>query len=314
MKFEESFFKGETINGFYVRPMVKRAWAASMELLSMIDALCKKHNITYYADWGTLLGAIREKGFIAWDDDIDIVMRRREYELFKRYAAQEMEGCYLINDRTDERWQFNFSIRNTAYIRDEDEEFLEIWHGYPYAVAIDIFVYDNIPSSAEQEKMWRDLLIAVYSTGMGVPRGTYYSECEDDAKSMIMEIEEVLNVKIDRNRVLRGQLINLTDQIAAMYMNENSAEMTQVPNFMIDENMRIKREWLSGGQRKPFMNIMDVPVPDSYDEILKLYYGNYMEPVIGTADHEYPVFKQMEEMLFNKYKEKGIPVPKRFSE
>lgn len=64
MKFPESFFQDEYRSGFLVPEMMKRAWAAKLELLQIIIDICHKHNLIYYADYGTLLGAIRHQGFI----------------------------------------------------------------------------------------------------------------------------------------------------------------------------------------------------------------------------------------------------------
>jgi lipopolysaccharide cholinephosphotransferase len=64
LKFDESFYKGEEIDGFWVTGLMKRAWASQLEVLYIIDRICKKHKLDWYADWGTLLGTIRHKGFI----------------------------------------------------------------------------------------------------------------------------------------------------------------------------------------------------------------------------------------------------------
>ena len=80
----DNFLEGEIRNSFYVESMMKKVWAAQLEVLHEIDRICKKHNITYFADWGTLLGAVRHKGFIPWDDDMDITMKRQDYIKFAR--------------------------------------------------------------------------------------------------------------------------------------------------------------------------------------------------------------------------------------
>ena len=80
MEFEREFFYDEVQEGFYVPGIMKRAWAAQLELLSEIDRICKKWNILYFITFGTLLGAVRHEGFIPWDDDIDIIMFRKDYE------------------------------------------------------------------------------------------------------------------------------------------------------------------------------------------------------------------------------------------
>ena len=66
------FLKEEYRNGYLITDKMKKVWAVELDLLSELDRVCKKYNIKYYAAFGTLLGAIRDKGFIPWDDDLDI--------------------------------------------------------------------------------------------------------------------------------------------------------------------------------------------------------------------------------------------------
>lgn len=80
--FDKDFFLGETRNDFYIEPMIKCAWAAELEVLEVVRNICEKHNLKYFAADGTLLGAVRHRGFIPWDDDIDIMMPRDDYMRF----------------------------------------------------------------------------------------------------------------------------------------------------------------------------------------------------------------------------------------
>ena len=106
--------------------MMKRAWAAQIEVLQIVIDVCKNHNLQYFADWGTLLGAVRHNGFIPWDDDIDICFKRDDYnklisilkdELPKGFAIMGMfadtEEMRLAAEVThlrvvaDDSWNFN---------------------------------------------------------------------------------------------------------------------------------------------------------------------------------------------------------------
>lgn len=69
---------------------MKRAWAAKLELLQIIIDICNKYDITYFAEYGTLLGAIRHKGFIPWDDDVDIALKRPDYNKLIRVLPSEL--------------------------------------------------------------------------------------------------------------------------------------------------------------------------------------------------------------------------------
>ena len=96
--FEPSFFEGETRDGFYIEPMMKRAWAVELEVLSRVSAVCKKYEIPYVASYGTLLGAIRHHGYIPWDDDIDIALPRKDYEKMLEVIKKDYSHKYTIAD------------------------------------------------------------------------------------------------------------------------------------------------------------------------------------------------------------------------
>ena len=96
MQFPDSFFEDEVRDGFYVPALMKRSWAAQMEVLSDIAKVCEKHHILWFADFGTLLGAVRHGGFIPWDDDLDICMLRDGWLRFREIAGRELpEGYYI---------------------------------------------------------------------------------------------------------------------------------------------------------------------------------------------------------------------------
>ena len=83
MKLTTEFYQDEVRYGFYVPTAIKQAWGAELQILAEIDRICKKCNIRYFAEWGTLIGAVRHGGFVPWDDDLDIGMLREDYERFK---------------------------------------------------------------------------------------------------------------------------------------------------------------------------------------------------------------------------------------
>ena len=75
---------------------LSQAKKVMVDILIEIDRICATHNIEYWIDYGTLLGAVRHKGFIPWDDDIDIVMPRKEYNRFIKIAQEELSDAYLL--------------------------------------------------------------------------------------------------------------------------------------------------------------------------------------------------------------------------
>lgn len=94
----KDLYKDEIRCNFLVTSARKKIWQVDMYLLREVDRICRKHDITYFADYGTLLGAVRHKGFIPWDDDIDLVMLRPDYEKFKLVAQHELDAPIFFSE------------------------------------------------------------------------------------------------------------------------------------------------------------------------------------------------------------------------
>ena len=88
LKFDNDFFNTEVREGFEISSMMKRAWAAQMEVFQVVSDICNRNGIRYFADFGTLLGAVRHKGMIPWDDDIDLAMMRPDFERLEQLLAK----------------------------------------------------------------------------------------------------------------------------------------------------------------------------------------------------------------------------------
>ena len=140
----------EVLDGYEVSADIKQLWAAELERLDEIERVCKKYDITYFADWGTLLGAVRHKGFIPWDDDIDIMMLRDQYDLLCSHADEFEEPYFFQTFDTDEGYfRGHAQLRNsntTGVLVDEVKKNVPFNQG----IFIDIFPYDNVPDDVEK--------------------------------------------------------------------------------------------------------------------------------------------------------------------
>lgn len=116
-----------------------------LEILVKIDAFCKLHNISYFLDSGTLLGAVRHKGFIPWDDDIDILMPRDDYERFKNLFAQESSRYKVLSyDTCDDYYYLFCKVVDTNTVLVEDLGRNKITD---FGVYVDIFPIDGLPDN-----------------------------------------------------------------------------------------------------------------------------------------------------------------------
>ena len=75
---------------------MKKLWALQIDLVKQIEAVCKRHNLTYFVIGGALIGAVRHKGCIPWDDDIDVALKRKDYDIFVEKAQEELKEPYFL--------------------------------------------------------------------------------------------------------------------------------------------------------------------------------------------------------------------------
>ena len=109
-----NFLKEETICDYFVDNKRKKLWAVLLDMLYEFDNVCKRHNLTYYIIYGSLLGAVRHKGFIPWDDDIDMAMPREDYEKFIKLEKEFSEPLFLQTPYTDKGYFYTPArIRNS---------------------------------------------------------------------------------------------------------------------------------------------------------------------------------------------------------
>lgn len=88
MAMNKDFLEEEIRWDYLITKKQKKVWAKELEILQYFDEICKKHNLKYHIDCGTLLGAVRHQGYIPWDDDIDVTMCRPDYEIFKGVVSE----------------------------------------------------------------------------------------------------------------------------------------------------------------------------------------------------------------------------------
>lgn len=98
--------------------MLRKAQLRMLEILVAVDKICKKNNIPYWLDYGTLLGAVRHGGFIPWDDDVDISMMKEDYDRFLTIAPKELPEQFVIQNTSTEKF-FPYSITRIVDLKSE---------------------------------------------------------------------------------------------------------------------------------------------------------------------------------------------------
>ena len=126
---------------------LKKLQSIQLEMLIEVDRICKKCNIKYNIIAGTLLGAVRHKGYIPWDDDADVVLLRSEYEKFREACETELDTTrfYFQDHRntTGYRWGYGkLRRKGTVFLREHQEHM-----PYEQGIFIDIFPLDGVPDN-----------------------------------------------------------------------------------------------------------------------------------------------------------------------
>lgn len=296
---QDTFLEPEVRDGFYIPSTIKQAWAAELKVLGEIDRICRKYEIPYFADWGTLLGAVRHKGFIPWDDDLDITMKRADYQRFLQVAPKELPEEYEVftYETHPDFWSFLARVVAKKRICFEEAHLRE-FYGFPYIVGIDIFVLDNVPEdearNEERNAAARYVIAVAEQLGEGMLAG-------NAAEDALHQIERALDVSLDRTTDLHGlrvQLYRLAEQLFAMFSEAESAELTRmVPEELYEKKkLRLSKVYYESQVRLSFENIV-LPVPCGYDEMLRKRYGDYMKLVRDAGGHDYPFFEAQRKQL-----------------
>ena len=274
MTIDKKFFRREIRSGYEVSEKMKKVWAVQLDLLDYFDQLCRKHNLRYYVDYGTLLGAVRHQGFIPWDDDIDVVMFRDEYEKLKMIAQDEIEFPYFFQNSYTDRMIWAFSkLRDGRTTAIEFPDFpLEFHQG----IFIDIFPLDDVPDGANMKpivgEMQRELWLSLVN-----PDGL--KEAVECGNRLVLDAD-----------IIMGLLQMGIRERMKMFEDFNAARcgMSSQVSFITDEFMGVPsvlREWYSDTVYLPFEDRM-VPAPAEYDKVLKCRYGDYMTPAQIPNQHD----------------------------
>ena len=293
MNFPENYFDDEVREGFFITSMMKRCWAAQLEVLEEIDKVCQKYNIKYFGDCGTLLGAVRHGGFIPWDDDLDICLLREDYELLLKHVDELPETYEVLNWRNRDDWTNAYSrIVNSTVIR-FDEEFMKKYHGFPYADGVDIFVLDYMYEDNDREEERRARVDLIKDLAMTLnERG----KIDDEISESLNFLENRCGLKIDYNGNIVRQLYACAEKAITEVKRKDASKVCFFAAWLAFHSNVWEKKFCDQIMRVPF-ECTTIPIPVAYDPILKAHYGDYMKVVRTGGAHEYPGYAKQEKVL-----------------
>ncbi|MCR5789569.1 MAG: LicD family protein [Lachnospiraceae bacterium] len=300
MRVPDSFLESEIREGFYIPSFMKRSWAATLEVLQEIMAVCERHDLTWWMDWGSLLATVRHGGFIPWDDDLDISMMRKDYMLFQKYAETELpEGYFLNNIYHNPAFdEYHTRVVNSFDIN-RGRDFLSKHYGFPYLAGVDIFCIDYVNPDPELDDQLCQLIYTIGSVATGLEPSVYLKDAQGSPlEGALKDIEAMCFYTFSEDEPLRQQINKLCETL----MQNTKEEEAVCAACMVNH---ATRKGFTGVFPKEFYwefitlpyEFLTVPVPLHYDQMLRTIFGNYMMPYRGGGLHTYPYYETQEQEL-----------------
>ena len=252
----------------------KELQAVSLEILKDVDAFCKANGIRYSMAYGTLLGAVRHKGFIPWDDDVDIVMLREDYDRFCReYKSDKYE--LFASARNSDAY---VAYARVADMNDTESRTYIPWAGkcQDQGVRIDVFPLDYAPDDEEEQRKQYKLFCTLYDLAIQVRKANVLNL---PGLPLKFQIKRIAHSKRFNRRNARQ-----TGEEAAGWEEFLMRELCSKPTKHVSQYSCPDRNVFEWFDVEDFQNLVELPFEDSsfsapanYDKVLKVWFGDYMQ-------------------------------------
>ena len=303
MEFEREFFYDEVQDGFYIPGIMKRAWGAELTILSELDRICNQYDIPYYADGGTLLGAVRNGQFIPWDDDIDIMMLRKDYDKFKEALKDELATELSLYTLETQDHHYSFFATLSTHDVDVHSGLLRKYQEYPFIASVDIFVIDELSKKPEEEERRKRVLMGFLAILNRLKKNPEKNEMFQEE---LKKLENLISVHFDRDLPLERQLYKEIEKELIQYNGKGGERFACIPWYILHEDCSYPKTAFDKRKRIPFYTA-SLPVPEDYDAVLRAEYGDYHRRVRAGGAHNYPYFKKFNTMLQKDFKDRWMP-------
>ncbi len=288
--FPPEFLKEEA-KTLVVSTATKRLWAVMLDLLLEFDRVCRKNGIKYMIDAGTLLGAVRHGGFIPWDNDVDVVMLREEYEKLNKIASKEFSSPYFwqtyVTDKEHCRGFATLRNSSTTYIARFEMIGNKPLFRHNQGVPIDVFICDNVPDKVEQRSPFFKHLAKIQSVASKLNRQGH-SPWSLRLVARIPDLVQKLaysTLSAFSRRSISQRLLAKLDAEAQRYNGEPTEYVSRL-TFCSDVKNRLcyifPRRFLEDLIEIEFEGYKFLAT-SHWEEYLTLVYGNWREHVIGAG-------------------------------
>lgn len=268
---------------YHVTETQKKLWSVQLDLLNKLNSICIKHHLQYSATSGTLLGAVRHRGFIPWDDDIDVAFMWADYQKLLEVAPSECQYPYFFQSYlTDEA-----GAAACCRLRRSDTTGFTKWEhdnqipGSNHGVFIDIFPLFYVPEDEELRQIQRQRVLHYWDVTRGQLASMqmkYGLPVNENYRPFISLYQQERMQFSDRE--IKEQYLKACAMVETpTRIIGATASKCHKPNLMWDAT------WYASYVDLPFENTT-IPCPVCYEQVLERHYGDWRVPVMNGAIHE----------------------------
>ncbi len=265
---------------------LKEAQKIELDILIYLKDLCDENNLKYYLAYGTLLGAVRHKGFIPWDDDVDVFMPREDYYKLLQVMKEKPHQYYkMVSFEVNERFTAPLpKIIDTRTVLIQNYSFVE---RVELGVYIDIFILDGLGSNYQDALSYYKYRHEIYKKWNRADM-KMFPPCSDNRGKDILRWLRNCPYKIMGIAHYLGKIQKYGEQ-KSFYQNKYVSQ-TSLPSCLSDPNNIWTQQQFGEGKELMFENVL-FRCPKKYHDLLTKFYGDYMplppkEKQVGNHDYE----------------------------
>lgn len=240
----------------------------SLEILVYFRDFCEEHNLQFFLYGGTCIGAIRHEGFIPWDDDVDVVMPREDYEKLEKLWNQYSKEKKYVYCRSNKKINLKHPMitirdKSTTYVRDYQRN-LDVIH----SVRLDIIPLDGCPDNNISRKIQLGWALIFHLFNREVTASSHFKYLTKISNGIL---------KIIKNPNIRFKIWKYAEKKMTKYsVNESTKYLTDLQSYFRIMKIKYPKKYFEKAIYKNFEGFQ-MPVPVGYEEYLELVFGDYMQ-------------------------------------
>lgn len=271
------------------KELLRRVQLAQLEIAKELKRVCDENGIRYFMDSGTLLGAVRHKGFIPWDDDMDFGMMRDEYERFLKIAPEKLSDEYFLQTwESDPYYGMPFAKlrkKGTRYVERNSERSKA--HNELF---IDIFPYNSYPDSEEDRKQQGFEIKKDFTSLLGLSGATPWLQYQNPVKRASSRLK-FLGVTLYGKLAGRENLIRKYTEAATRFNGQMTKNVFEEGGSAAYDSWVVSRKCFDAYQTLLFEGV-EFSAPADADTYLRDVYGDYMQlPPVKERENRHQVLE-----------------------